>query len=83
MYVVSITGKNVFQNGFIVCTIAKISNLDKVRVYIKQRYGVEFETLSTQFTSSLWHFNNITDDRDITLVVENVYTEDDIEFLLS
>lgn len=83
MYVVSLIGKNVFQGNDIVCTITRMSNLDKIRVYIKQKYNVEFETLTSNFTSSWWCFDNITDDRDISLVVENVYTEDDIDVLLS
>lgn len=83
MYVVSLQGKNVFQSNDIVCTITRMSNLDKVRVYIKQKHGIEFEELSAKFTSSLWCFDNITDNRDISLIVENVYTEDDIDALLS
>ena len=82
MYVVSLVGKNVFQGNTIVCTITRMSNLDKIRVYIKQKHGIEFEELSSNFTSSWWCFNNITDNRDISLVVEYVYTEDDIDSLL-
>lgn len=83
MYVVSLIGKNVLQGNDIICTITRMSHLDKICVYIKQKYNVEFETLSANFTSSWWRFDNITDDRDISLVVENVYTEDDIDALLS
>ena len=83
MYVVSLVGKHVFKGSTIVCTITRISNLDKIRIYIKQKHGVEFEKLSAQFTPTWWKFDNITDDRDISLVVENVYTEDDIDALLS
>ena len=83
MYVVSLVGKNVFQGNTIVCTITRMSNLDKIRVYIKQKYGIEFEELSANFISGWWLFDNITDDRDISLVVESIYTEDDIDALLS
>lgn len=83
MYVVSLTGKNVFHDNMIVCTITRMSNLSKVRNYIKQKYGIEFEELASYFTSGWWRFDNVTDDRDISLVVENVYTEDDIDPLLS
>ena len=83
MYVVSLQGKDVFQGHDIVCTITRMSNLDKVRDYIKKKHHVEFEPLSATFTSSWWCFDNITDDRDISLIVENVYTEDDIDALLS
>ena len=82
MYVVSLVGKNVFQGNTIVCTITRMSNLDKIRVYIKQKHGIEFEELSSNFTSGWWCFNNITDNRDISLIVENVYTEEDIDSLL-
>ena len=83
MYVVSLQGKDVFQGNTIVCTITRMSNLDKVCVYIKQKHGIEFEELSCRFASSWWCFNNITDNRDISLIVEYVYTEDDIDALLS
>ena len=83
MYVVSLVGKNVFHDNMIVCTITQLSNLSKVRNYIKQKYGIEFEALAGWFTSDWLHFDNVTDDRDISLVVENVYTEDDIDVLLS
>ena len=83
MYVVSLIGKHVFHGNTIVCTITRMSHLDKIRVYIKQKYNVEFETLPSYFTSGWCCFDNITDDRDISLVVENVYTEDDIDALLS
>lgn len=83
MYVVSLQGKDVFQGNDIICTITRISNLDKIRVYIKQKHGIEFEELSAHFTSSWWCFDNITDNRDISLIVECVYTENDINDLIS
>ena len=83
MWVVNLQGKKVFHDNVIVCTISKLSYLDKVRIYIKQKYNVEFETTSAISTSNWKCFNNITNDRDISLVVENVYTEDDIDAFLS
>ena len=83
MYVVSLQGKDVFHDNIIVCTITRMSNLDKIRVYIKQKYGIEFEELSANLTSGWWCFDNVTDNRDISLIVQNVYTEDDIDLLLS
>lgn len=83
MYVVSLTGKNVLHDNMIVCTITRMSNLSRVRNYIKQKYGIEFEDLAAYCTTDWWCFNNVTNDRDISLVVENVYTEDDIDILLS
>ena len=83
MYVVSLVGKNVFQGNDIVCTITRMSNLDKIRVYIKRKHGIEFEKHSAISTSCYWCFYNITDNRDISLIVQNIYTEDDIDLLLS
>ena len=40
MYVVSLQGKDVFQGHDIVCTITRMSHLDKIRVYIKQKQPV-------------------------------------------
>lgn len=83
MWVVSIKGNHVFQGSDIICIITKISNLDKIRVYIKQKYNIEFESNANISTLNWKCFYNITDDRDITLVVENVYVEDDINDFLS
>ena len=84
MYVISLTGKDIFQGNIIVCTSAKISNLDKVLAYIKQEYDIEFEEYSTNFIQGCWWcFNNITDDRDISLIIEDVPTDDDIAASLS
>ena len=47
-------------------------DLDKVRRRLKRVYGVEFEELSSCFTSSWWKFTNITNDDDINLFVERV-----------
>ena len=79
MYVISLTGKDVFQGNNIVCTSVKRSNIDKVLAYIKQEYDIEFEEYSTDFSINCWwRFRNITDDRDISLIIENVPTDDDI-----
>ena len=83
MYVVSLIGKHVFHDNTIVCTITRMSYLNKIRIYIKQKYNVEFETFASDFTSGWLRFDNITDDRDISLIVEKVYTEDDIDKFLS
>lgn len=72
-YVVSLAGKRVFHDWSIQCIIKHIDDLDKVRTIIKEKHNVEFEKLSTHFTSSnYWKFNNITDNRDIYLIVERV-----------
>lgn len=72
VYVVSLAGKHVFHDWSVQCVITCMGDLDKVRDKIKKRHNVEFEKLSAQFTSSWWKFNNITDNRDIYLVVERI-----------
>ena len=82
MYLVSLQGKDVISNRVNICVITKMYHLDTIKVYIHQKYNVEFETLSAIFTSDWWCFRNITDDRDIALFVERICTEDDIASLL-
>ena len=36
MYVVSLIGKHVFQGNTIICTITRMSNLDKIRVLLEE-----------------------------------------------
>jgi len=49
-----------------------MDDLDKVRAIIKEKHNVEFEKLSAHFTSYYWKFDNITDNRDIYLIVERI-----------
>ena len=49
-----------------------MGDLDKAREIIEKIHGVEFERLSSRFFNGYQEFGNITDDRDITLVVERV-----------
>lgn len=72
VYVVSLAGQSVFRNWGIQYVIKRIGNLDKVRTKIKENYGIEFEEYSSQFYDDWWNFDNITDDRDIHLIVERV-----------
>ena len=72
VYVVSLAGKHVFHDWSIQCVITHMGNLDKVRAKIKEKYNVEFEEKSAQFMSGYWKFDNITDNRDIHLIVERV-----------
>lgn len=72
VYVVSLAGQSVFHNWGIQYVIKHIDNLDKVRTKIKENYGIEFEELSSSFHNGWWRFNNVTDDRDINLIVERV-----------
>lgn len=72
VYVISLIGQSVFHNWGIQYVIKHIDDLDKVRTKIKENYGIEFEEHSSQFYDSWWNFDNITDDRDIHLIVERV-----------
>lgn len=70
IYVVSLVGKDVYQDGIIYCCIMDINNLDDVRDIIKSQYNIEFEDSSSSNDYSYLKFDNITDNRDIRLVVE-------------
>lgn len=72
VYVVSLTGKHVFPDWSIECVIKHISDLDKVRAKIKENHGIEFEELSSHFYNDWLDFANITDNRDIHLIVKRV-----------
>lgn len=73
-YVCSLIGDDVFHGHSIVGCISNISDLDKVREKIKANCGVEFEELASTFNNSGYlSFANITDRRDIYLVVERTY----------
>ena len=72
VYVVSLVGKHVFHDWSILCVITRISDLDKVRDKIKEWHNVEFEKLANTFACGYWKFDNITDNRDISLIVERV-----------
>lgn len=72
VYVVSLTGKHVFNYWSTQYVITHLDDLDKVRAKIKEEHNVEFEKLSSHFTSNYWKFDNITDNRDICLMVERI-----------
>lgn len=72
VYVVSLAGTHVFNNWSIKCVIKHIDDLNKVRTRIKENHGIEFEELSSCFYNGWWSFANITDNRDIHLIVERV-----------
>lgn len=72
-YVVYLQGSKV-QGGFShQCLIESYNELSGARAFIKDKYGLEFAEECTKFYGFDHNeFNNITDDRDITLVVERV-----------
>lgn len=72
-YVVYLRGNKVQGGLSHQCLIESFSELGDARKIIKEKYDLEFTDFCTKFYGSgLQEFNNITDDRDITLVVERV-----------
>lgn len=73
VYTASIIGDNVHQSRATLYVIDKMNKLKKVRKLIKKYYFVEFEKEPTfEVGGYYWEFDNITDTRDITLIVERV-----------
>ena len=75
-YVVYIKGQNVHKGFSLQGTLRSIRNDDGIRKRIKRDYQIEFEELSSRWTPNYWEFKNITDDRDVTLVIEKTTFED-------
>ena len=72
MYLVALVDNHIFQNFMAIGIMSSFYKLDEIRQSIYAKYGVEFEELSSRFTSMYWKFENITDDRDIALYVEKL-----------
>ena len=72
MYVVSLAGSHVFHDWSVKAIIKHIDELDKVRAMIRDNHDIEFEDKSSRFYNGWWCFDNITDNRDIKLIVERV-----------
>lgn len=73
VYTVSIDGMHVKHGRATLYVINHINELDKARSMIKKYYSVEFEKSPSRSTGDYyWEYDNITDTRDITLVVERV-----------
>ena len=68
-YVVYLKGAKVHSGMSIQGVISNINQDVVIREQIKNSYGIEFEELSSRFTSDYWEFSNITDDRDVTLCI--------------
>lgn len=71
-YVCSIVGNDVYNNSVNVGIIDSVRDLDKVRQIVKDRYGIEFEELTSNFKIGWLRFSNVTDNRDVALLVERV-----------
>ena len=68
----SVVGKDVTNNSINLAIIKSVRYLDKVRQIAKDRYGIEFEEYATLFSDGWLKYANITDNRDIALIVERV-----------
>lgn len=73
IYICTIEGKDVFQGKSFEGCITHLNDLSKVRDLIKEAYNIEFEELSAKFTSYYWEYENISDNRDVKLVVYKSY----------
>ena len=71
-YVCSIAGNDVYHNWVNIGILTHVAHLDKVRRIAKERYGLEFEELASSFSDGWLKFSNITDNRDVALIVERV-----------
>ena len=71
-YVCSIVVNDVYNNSVNIGIINSVNDLDKVRQIVKDRYGIEFEEFASRFRDGWLKFSNITDNRDVALLVERV-----------
>lgn len=71
-YICSVVGNDVYHNGVNIGIINSVNDLDKVRQIVKDKYGLEFEELSSHFRDGWLLFSNVTDNRDVALLVERV-----------
>lgn len=71
-YVCSIVGNDVYNNSVNIGIINRVNDLDKVRRIAKDRYSLEFEELASRFRDGWLRFSNVTDNRDVALLVERV-----------
>lgn len=83
MLLVSLTGKGCFHDRIPICVIHSLSFLDKVRELIKKQYGIEFTKQSSKRIYDTTFFDNITDDRDITLEIEIIGDENYVVAMLA
>lgn len=75
-YVVYLKGQNVYQGFSLQGTLHSIRKDDEIRKRIKRNYQIEFEELASRWAPNYWEFKNMTDDRDVTLVIEKTTFED-------
>ena len=84
IWVVTIAGEHVHHGHSVQGVIETIDNLSIIREQIKKDYDIEFESENSahsDFKSCYQKYRNITDNRDIILVLERVsmYQNDDLK----
>lgn len=71
MLVVSIVGKDVYQDHVVICTLDDIHNIDKVRNIIFNKYNIVFSSKPTISTIGYYVYDLIVWGKDIRMVVES------------
>ena len=75
IYVASLQGKSVFHDFSIQCVMKDLSDLELLRIRLKDEHNLTFDEHSSAraSSSSYFVFDNIGDDRDVKLIVEKTY----------
>lgn len=72
-WIVALVGEHVHHGHANQCVISNIGMLDEIRNRIKDRYELEFSEQSVStYSFGYRRYNNISDDRDVSLVVEAI-----------
>lgn len=70
IYIVTLEGSEVFHNQSFEGCIESFRDLPIIRKRIKEEHNLEFENLSAKWIDGYyWKYDNITDNRDIKLIV--------------
>lgn len=73
IWIVALVGEHVHHGHSNQCVISDIDMLDDVRKTIKSSYGLEFsEQSASTYSIGYMRYENVSDDRDISLVVERL-----------
>lgn len=71
MLVVSIVGKDVYQDHIVICTLDDIHNIDKVRNIIFNKYNIAFSSEPTISKVGYYVYDLAVWSKDIRMVVES------------
>jgi hypothetical protein len=87
IWVVSLAGEHVFHGHTTLGVIESISDLNIIREQVKDRHGILFtsdEDTVQYHASSYRSYNNVSDNRDITLVAERttLYANTPSEYII-